>query len=386
MAQIPEAATSFLVLAPGRERPNPVNSALAFVTLQPWDERERKQQAITAELLPKLQSLAGVRAFALNPPSFGQSSRNLPVQFVLQAGSYAELQHAMEQLAAKAATVPGLTNLDNDLKLDKPQLNVRVDRDKALDIGVDMDAIGTTLQTLLGGHQVTRFKREGTLYDVILRVEDQERSNPEDIGLIYLRGGQGQLTQLSNLVSVGEGVAPKELNHFNRLRSATLSANIAPGFTLGQSLAALHQAAQEVLPPAVTTDLDGQSREFQESSSAMYLMFWAALVFIYLMLAAQFESFLDPLIIMLTVPLSIAGAMLSLKLTGGTINVYSQVGMVMLVGLITKNGILIVEFANQLRAREGLDAAAAVVRSAMLRLRPILMTSLTMILGACRWL
>jgi multidrug efflux pump len=379
---IPEMSTAFLVVAPGLERPNPVNSALAFVTLRPWEQRERKQQDITAELSPQLMDLPGVRAFALNPPSFGQSFRSLPVQFVLQGRNYQELQQAMAQLQMKAAQIPGLINLDSDLKLDKPQLGVRVRRDKALDMGVDIDAIGTSLQTLLGGRQVTRFKREGQLYDVILQMRDESRNRPEDIGLIQLRGKNGRLTPLSNLLDISEGVAPKELNHFNRLRSATLSATLAPGYALGDALAALRQLAETTLPSTVTTDLDGQSREFQESSSALYLMFWAALLFIYLVLAAQFESYLDPLIILFTVPLSIAGAMLSLKLVGGTISVYSQVGMVMLVGLITKNGILIVEFANQLRAQQGLDAAAAVARAALLRLRPIAMTSLTMILGA----
>lgn len=382
VAHIPEVSTSFMVIAPGLARPNPVNSALAFVTLQPWSERLAKQQDITAELGPKLMNLAGVRAFALNPPSFGQSIRNLPVQFVLQGRSYGELQRAMSLLIAKAATFPGLLNLDSDLKLDKPQLNVSINRDKALDMGVDIDAIGTTLQSLLGGRQVTHFKREGELYDVILQVQDQARSHPGDIGLIYLRGQNNHLGQLANLVEIKETVAPKELNHFNRMRAATLTANITPGYTLGQSLAFLRQTARETLPAAVDSALDGQSREFQESGLALYLMFCFALLFIYLLLAAQFESFLDPMIIMLTVPLSMTGALLSLKLCGGTINVYSQVGMVMLVGLITKNGILIVEFANQLRANEGLDAIQAVVRAARLRLRPIIMTTSTMILGA----
>ncbi|TAN50131.1 MAG: efflux RND transporter permease subunit, partial [Methylococcaceae bacterium] len=352
--RIPEMSTAFVVIAPGLDRPNPVTSALAFVTLQHWKDRDRKQQAITAELMPKLANLAGVRAFAINPPSFGQSFRSLPVQFVLQGRSYAELQQATDAFTAKLASYPALANLDTDLKLDKPQFNVTVNRDKALAVGVDIDAIGTTLQTLLGGRQVTRFKREGELYDVILQVQDDERSRPEDIGLLSMRGNDNHLTQLGNLVHIDEAVASKELNHFNRMRAVTLTANIAPGHTLGQALSYLQQTAAQTLPPTVTTALDGQSREFQESSSALYVMFGFALLFIYLMLAAQFESFLDPLIIMLTVPLSIAGALLTLKLGGGTISVYSQVGMVMLVGLITKNGILIVEFANQLREKEGL--------------------------------
>jgi multidrug efflux pump len=246
---------------------------------------------------------------------------------------------------------------------------------------VDIDTLGRTLETLLGGRQVTRFKREGEQYDVIVKLADEERRTPTDLTAIYVRGKEGHLVQLDNLVEVRETVAPKELNHFNRLRAATLSANVGPGYSLGQALDFLEQTACEFLPPTARTDLDGQSREFRESSATLYAAFALALIFIYLVLAAQFESFIDPFIILLTVPLAVTGALLSLSLTGGTLNVYSQIGLVMLVGLITKNGILIVEFANQLRDR-GNDVYQAVSEAAGLRLRPILMTTLAMILGA----
>jgi multidrug efflux pump len=380
-AQVPEIKTYFMVVAPGLERPNPVTSAFSFVSLKPWSERQRKQQQIAGELMPKMFGLPGVMAFPVNPPSLGQSFRNPPVMFVVQASSYAELQTMVNNLMAKASAFPGLVNMDSDLKLNKPQLTVKLDREKTSDVGVEVDTVGRTLETLLGGRQVTRFKREGEQYDVIVKLADKDRTTPTDLATIYVRGKDGQLVRLDNLVQVRETVAPKELNHFNRLRSATISANLAPGVALGDALAFMDQAAKEVLPTGAQTALDGQSREFKESGVSMYLAFVLALIFLYLVLSAQFESFVDPFIIMLSVPLAVTGALLSLRLAGGTLNVYSQIGMVMLVGLITKNGILIVEFANQLQER-GRALRDAVVEAAGLRLRPILMTTAAMILGA----
>ncbi len=381
LAPIPEIDTYFVVVAPGLEPPNPVNSAIAFVSMKPWGERQRSQQQVAMELMPKFLGLPGVMAFPLNPPSLGQNFRNSAVQFVIQGPSYEELDKALGGFMAKAAQFPGLVNVDSDLKLNKPQLSLDVNREKAAVIGVEVDDIGKALQTLLGGRQVTRFKQAGEQYDVILKLGDEARATPEDMNTIYLRNRDGKLTPLGNLVSIRENAAAKELNHFDRLRAVVVSANIAPGYTLGQALGYLGKTAKEVLPASFQTELDGQSREFMESSKTLYLTFGFALIFIYLVLAAQFESFRDPLMIMLTVPLAITGALLSLNLTGGTLNVYSQIGMVMLIGLITKNGILIVEFANQLQ-EQGRSVKDAVVESAMLRLRPILMTSLTMILGA----
>ncbi len=379
-SQIPEINTYFMVVAPGLERPNPVTLALSFVSLKPWDERKRKQQEIAGELAPKLFSLPGVMAFPINPPSLGQSFRNPPVQIVVQGNNYNELQGIVGKIMDKARSFPGLANLDTDLRLNKPQLRVSLDRDKAADVGVQIEDIGRTLETLLGGRQITRFKKDGEQYDVIVQLEDKDRMTPDDLTSIYVRGANNQLVQLSNLVSIQETVTPKELNHFNRLRSATLSANIGPGYSLGESLQFLENAAKEVIPSS-RVQFDGSSREFKESGSTLYISFLLALAFIYLVLAAQFESFVDPFIIMLTVPLAISGALLSLYLSNGTLNVYSQIGMVMLVGLITKNGILIVEFANQLQ-QQGKSKLDAVVESAGLRLRPIVMTTLTMIFAA----
>jgi len=322
-----------------------------------------------------------VLAFPVNPPSLGQNFRDPPVQFVVQANSYEELQRLVDRLMQKMASNPGFINVDSDLKLNKPQLNVTINRDKAADVGVGVDDIGRTLQTLLGGLQVTRYKEQGEQYDVIVKLADKDRTNPADLTSIFVRGKNQQLVQLSNLVQVEETVAPKELNHFNRLRSATISANLLPNYSLGEAIDFLEKSAAEILPATAKADLDGQSREFREAGSSLYFAFVLALVFIYLVLATQFESFIDPFVIMLSVPLAVAGALLSLRLTGGTLNVYSQIGMVMLIGLVTKNGILIVEFANQIQ-EQGKELREAVIEASVLRLRLILMTSITTVLSA----
>ncbi|WP_395454615.1 efflux RND transporter permease subunit [Azospirillum melinis] len=365
-----------------------VNQGIAFVRLIDWDEREVKQQAITAQLFPKMFGIPGILGFVTNPPSLGQSPIDKPVNFVIQTSlPFEELQAMVNAMMAEARNFPGLTNLDTDLKLNKPELRVSLDRDKAADLGVDVDTVGRTLETLLGGRQVTRFKKDGKQYDVIVQVANVDRRNPDDIAGIYVRGGTsatggaGQMISLANLVRVEERVAPKELNHFNKLRSATITATLAPGTSLGEALAVMQAAANKVLPATAQTDYAGQSREFRESATGLYFVFILALAFIYLVLAAQFESFVDPFVIMLTVPLSMTGALAALQMSGGTMNVYSQIGLVTLVGLITKHGILIVEFANQLQ-RAGTDIRKAVEEAAVLRLRPILMTTGAMVLGA----
>jgi multidrug efflux pump len=381
-AKVPEIKSYFTVVAPGLERPNPVNFGIAFSQLIPWEERTRKTQQITAELGPRMfREMPGVLAFPVNPPSLGQSFRNPPVQFVVQASSYEALEKMTDALLAKARQSKALMNPDTDLRLNKPQLAVDIDREKAASMGIDVEAIGRTLETLLGGRQVTRFKKEGKQYDVILQLEAKDRNTPSDLTSIFMRARDGRLVQLSNLVKVRETVGPKELNHFNRLRATVLSANVSPGYTLGEALEHVESAAKEVLDSSARTELDGPSREFKESGAALAFTFVLALMFIYLVLSAQFESFRSPFVIMLTVPLAMTGALAALKLTGGTLNVYSQIGLVMLIGLITKHGILIVEFANQLRDK-GMDVAAAVTEAATLRLRPILMTTGAMVLGA----
>ena len=359
-----------------------VSQVISFLRLDDWEERERSQQAVADELGPKLFGIPGIMAFPVNPPSLGQSPVEKPVQFVVQTSApYEELEGMVDALLAEARNYPGLTNVDTDLKLNKPELKIDINRDKVGTVGLQVDAVGRTLETLLGGRQVTRFKQNGKQYEVIVQVADVDRRNPDDLDSIYVRNDAGQMVGLSNIITVEERVAPKELNHFNKLRSATITATLAPGYTLGDALAYLEETAERVLPGTAQIDYGGQSREFLESSTSLYITFLLALAFIYLVLAAQFESFVDPLIIMLTVPLSITGALLALKLTGSTLNVYSQIGLVTLVGLITKHGILIVEFANQMQ-EQGRDKVTAVIEAAVLRLRPILMTTGAMVFGA----
>ena len=385
---VPEIASYFVAVAPGLDKPNPVNLAFSFVRLKDWKDRKRSQIDISKEIAPKMFGMMpGVMAFPINPPSLGQNFRNQPVQFVVQGTSYEELDQLTQKIIARARKNPKLMNVDSDLKLNKPQLAIHVDREKVSSVGAEVDAIGRTLETLLGGRQVTRFKREGKQYDVIVRLEDKDRTQPTDLTSIYVRARDGQLVQLSNIVQLRETVAPKELNHFNRLRAAIITASLAPDYTMEEALTFLETVGREELGPNAQTALDGESREYRESGQQLLMIFVLALAFIYLVLAAQFESFVSPFIIMLTVPLAMTGALGALLLlanvygAGGTLNVYSKVGLIMLVGLITKHGILIVEFANQLMAG-GKDKFAAVTEAAALRLRPILMTTGAMVLGA----
>jgi multidrug efflux pump len=359
-----------------------VSQVISFSRLKDWGERARSQQEVVAEIGPRMFGIPGVLAFATNPPSLGQNPVEKPVQFVVQTSApYAELQKMVDALVAEARDYPGMVNLDTDLKLNKPELKVDLDREKVANIGLEVDTVGRTLETMLGGRQVTRFKREGKQYDVIVQVADVDRRNPDDLATIYVRNDDGLMIPMNNIITVTERVAPKELNHFNKLRSATITATLAPGYTLGDALTYLQDAARRVLPGSALVDYAGQSREFKESSTSLYITFLLALGFIYLVLSAQFESFVDPFVIMLTVPLSITGALIALHLTGGTLNVYSQIGLITLVGLITKHGILIVEFSNQLQ-EQGRSKFDAVIEAAGLRLRPILMTTGAMVLGA----
>ncbi len=360
-----------------------VTRATVIARLKPWEERSRSQQEIVAELNRQLQQIPGIRIFATNPPSLGAGGRsNTPVEFVIRTSEpYATLKTYSDRLLEAVAQSPALTNVESDLVLNKPQIRVSIDRQRVADLGLSIDVIGRTLETLLGGRQVTRFTMNGEQYDVVVQVANAERTTPDVLSTIYVRSSRNEIVQLSSVVTTTETIAPRELNRFNQMRAATITATPAPGYSLGEALAALETAAREVLPPTVQIDFAGQSREFRQSGASILLVFLLALGFIYLVLAAQFESFADPLVIMISVPLSITGALVALALTGGTLNVYSQIGLVTLIGLITKHGILIVEFANQLRD-EGRQAAEAVIEAAELRLRPILMTTGAMVLGA----
>ncbi len=374
--KVPEVERSFLIVG----YPT-INQGISFSLLKPWAERTRAQQEISASIAPSLYDIPGISAFPINPPPLGRSPRDKPISVVIETTrTYGELQKMVDKFTAAAGKNPAILNIDSDLQLNKPQLEVHVDRDKAASLGISGETIGHALQTFLGGQQVTRFKRQGKQYDVMLQVADRYRVSPVDVPRLYVRGASG-LVQLGNLVRVNETVAPSELNHFDQLRAATITANLAPGAGMGEALAYLKDAAHRVLPADAQIEYSGQSREFLRSTSGVYMTFALALAFIYLVLAAQFESFRSPFIIMLTVPLSIAGGLLALWLDGATLNIYSQVGLVTLIGLITKHGILIVEFANQNRAR-GLDAMEAVREAAVMRIRPILMTTGAMVFGA----
>jgi len=359
-----------------------VADGVSIAQLRPWSERTRTQQQLVTSLMPEFGRIPGVRAFPVNIPSLGQSPRSRPVEFVIMSQApFDVLQKHVDALIAEASKTPGLQNLNSDLRLDKPELKVAVNREKISDVGASVEAVGRTLETMLGGRQVTRFKKDGEQYDVIVQISDNERRSPTDISEIYVRGRNNEMIKLSNLLVVRESVAPKNLNHFNRIRSATITATLAPGYPVGDALVAMNEAARKVLPPTAQTDLNGLSREFRDSSTEIYFVFLLALAFIFLVLAAQFESFIDPFIIMLTVPLAVTGALIALWIAGGTLNIYSKIGLVTLVGLITKHGILIVEFANQIQAA-GKDVLEAVEEAAVLRLRPILMTTGAMVLGA----
>jgi multidrug efflux pump len=359
-----------------------VTQGISFVRVVDWPLRERSIFEVQKELQPKMFAGApGVIAFPILPPSLGQSGLSKPISVVVQSTrSYEELQEMMDRLAQRVGNIPGLVNIETDLKLNKPQLRVDLDREKAADMGVSPLDVGRALETLLGGRQVTRFKRGGEEYDVVVKLADIDRNNPRDLNRIYVRGVDGNMVGLANVLSFRESVAPKELNHFNQLRAATLTANLEPTLTQGEALKLIEQVTREELPE-VQLDYSGSSREFLRSSSGIVLTMALSLIFIYLVLSAQFESFIDPFIILLTVPFAMAGAFLALALTGNTWNIYSQVGIVTLIGLISKHGILIVEFANQQQAA-GRDKLEAVIHAATLRLRPILMTTGAMVLGA----
>jgi multidrug efflux pump len=353
-----------------------------FYRALPWEERKRTTLEIAREITPMVSSLPGVTAFPITPPSLGQGFRERPFNFVILTNeSYQSLAGVVRTLQEEIAKNPGIVSVDTDLRLNKPEISLEVDRERAADMGVPVDAIARAVETMMGGRQVTRYKREGEQFDVLVQTKPSDRDTPDDIEKIFVRGRNDAMIPLSALVKIREVVVPRELNHFSQRRSASITANIAPDYSLGEALDFMKTVTSKVLKPGYYTDLNGTSREFTKSSGSLAIVFVLALFFIFLVLAAQFESFIDPMVIMLSVPLSMVGALWALRVSGGTLNVFSQIGLITLVGLITKHGILIVEFANQLR-QEGMDMLEAVQEAATLRLRPILMTTGAMVLGA----
>lgn len=353
----------------------------AIVMMAPWGARARTTQDLMRELAPKLAAIPGAKIFAISPPPLGRG-RSVPVQFVLGGTDYGELARWRDLMLAKMAENPRLLAVDSDYQETKPQLKVEIDRTRAADLGVSVDSIGHTLETMLGSRRLTTYLDRGKEYDVILRVRAEERARPDDLTNIYVRSERtGALVPLSNLVRVTEIGDASTLRRFNRLRAITLSANLAPGYTLGEALSYLENAARETLPAVAQIDYRGDSRTFKQSSRSLAFTFALALIVVFLVLAAQFESFVHPFVILLTVPLAVAGGLFGLYMLGSTLNIYSEIGIIILIGLAAKNGILIVEFANQLRDA-GRAFRDALVEAASIRLRPIIMTSVATAIGA----
>jgi multidrug efflux pump len=357
-----------------------MHTGRAIVFLQPWDQREQSTAEVAAALEKKFAGMTGVRVRTQVGGGLVRT-RGQPFQLVLGGPDYAELARWRDIMLDKMADNPGLVGADSDYKETRPQMRVVVDKQRAADLGVSATAIGTALQTMMGGVRVTTFVDNGEEYDVLVQADRKGRESVADLGALQVRARDGTLVPLSNLVTLKEVAEPGNFNRFNRLRSITLSARLAEGYPLGEAVAWAERVARESLPDYAQLSWKGEARELQESGGQVLLTFALALLIVYLALAAQFESFLHPLVIMLTVPLGVLGALLGLWVTGGTVNLFSQIGIVMLVGLAAKNGILIVEFANQLRD-EGRDIHRAIIEAAGVRLRPILMTSIATIMGA----
>ena len=376
-SQYPEFDRRFMSMNGGQ-----VSVATAVMRTVDWNQRQRSTIELARDLLPKVSALPGVSVFPITPPSLGQGFRERSLNFVIVSGdSYENMARAAQALLAEMQKNPGIVQPDSDLQLNKPEIFLEVDRTRAADMGVSVEAVARTVETMLGSRVVTRYKREAEQYDVMVQMADEGRVTPDAIEKLFVRGRNDTMVPLSSLVKVREAVSPRELNHFNQRRSVTITANLGPGYALGEALQFMDAAAARTLPAGYATELNGVSREYKSSSGALGLVFVLALLFIFLVLSAQFESFVDPFVILLAVPLSMVGALAAMRITGGTLNVYSQIGLITLVGLISKHGILIVEFSNQLR-QQGRGVVEAVVEAASLRLRPIMMTTGAMVLGA----
>lgn len=363
----------------GFSRGENYNSAINLLVLADWGSR-RSAMEIVQDVNRRLADLSGVMAFPIMPQALGGFAAK-PVQFVIAGGSYQDLAAWRDILVEAASANPGLSGVDSDYKETKPQLLLSVDRNRAGDLGVSALDISRTLETLLGSRRVTTFLLDGEEYDVILEGEPLQQATPQDLDTIYVRAADGAPVPLANLVTVRERGDASTLNRYNRNRAITIEASLNEGYSLGEALRFFEDTVREQLPAGVVIDYKGESLEFQRSSNAVYFMFGLALLVVYLVLAAQFESFVHPFTILLTVPLAVAGALAGLYVWGLTLNIYSQIGIIMLVGLATKNGILIVEFVNQLRD-EGRDYDQAIIEACEKRLRPILMTAITTLMGA----
>jgi len=366
---------------------NQVNVGGVMMSLVPWDQRTRSTQDVVDQVLASWSDIPGVRAFpsirqGLSRRSGGGPGGGTPVQFVIQGSTYEELAAWRDIVVERAEQNPGLLRIDSDYKETKPELVVTIDKNRAADLGVSTQAIGRTLQTMMSERDITTYVEGGEEYDVIVQAQDSQRASPDDMTNIYVRSDtSGQLIPLSNLVRIEDRADAASLNRYNRLRAVTISASLAPGYSLGDALEFLEDVVRDELPFTAQVDYRGDSLEYKEASGGLYFTFVLALLVVFLVLSAQFESFVQPAVIMLTVPLAVFGGLLGLLLTDGTLNIYSKIGIVILVGIATKNGILIVEFINQLRDA-GRPFESAVIEAARLRLRPILMTAVSTLMGS----
>lgn len=379
---IPEKKVNLVITSPGFRGTGGANTGMMRIALAEPNERERSQKDIANYLTQQTRKFSGAKTFVIEQPTISVDRRGgLPVQFIIQAPNFKKLEEKIPEFMEEASNDPTFAATDVNLKFNKPEINITIDREKAQSLGVSVIDIAQTLQLALSGQRFAYFMMNGRQYQVIGQFDQADRNDPLDLTTIFVRSSNGQLVQLDNVVTMEERSAPPQLYHNNRFMSATVSAGLAPGKSIGDGIEAMERIADKVLDDSFTTDLGGESRDFRESGSNTMFAFGLALLLVYLILAAQFESFIDPLIIILTVPMAVAGAMLSLWLFGQTWNIFSQIGTIMLIGLVTKNGILIVEFANQLK-EQGKPKAQAILEAAEARLRPILMTSLAIALGA----
>ncbi|RAI00685.1 multidrug transporter AcrB [Acuticoccus sediminis] len=358
------------------------NRSFVVLRLSDWENRDRSAQEIAAALRPGMSGVTAARGFPITPSGLGLRGNRTPLQVVVSGPDFPSVQRWAATLLEEAQANPNLQNMEMDYEENQPQLDITVDRQRADDLGVSIETIASSLQTLLASREVTNFVYRGREYPVLLQAERNDRSSPSDIDFIFVRAGDGtSLVPLSTLVSIKESSAASELRRFDRLPSITIEGAVADNYTLGEAIAFMKDAAARTLPPEARISLSGQSQQFEETSSGAAFTFGLALLIVFLVLAAQFESFVHPLTIMLTVPLGVAGAVFSMALAGLTFNIYSQIGIILLIGLMAKNGILIVEFANQLRD-EGMSVREAVLEATVLRLRPIVMTIVSTVLGA----
>ncbi len=376
------AIKQYLVFLPGWGSGDAVNSAMSLIMLTPWEERTQSTQEVMDALVSEWQDIPSIRAFPFMRSGLQGSGGGQPVQFVLGGSTYAELAEWRDILLARMQENPRITRIQTDYKETKPQLSIEVDKTRAADLGVSIQSIGRTLQTMMSERRITTYIDNGEEYDVIVQANPDQRATADDLTNIYVRSEEtGKLIPLANLTSVTDGADAGDLNRYNRLRAITLSADLAPGYELGDALAYLDAIVKSELPETAQVDYKGESRDLRSSEGGLLFSFLLALLVVFLVLAAQFESFVHPLIIMTTVPLATFGALLGLYLTSDTLNIYSNIGIIILIGIATKNGILIVEFANQLRD-QGLLFADALLQAAEIRLRPVLMTALSTMMGA----